>query len=182
MELATERRRVDEWFEGDRRTPLVLERRPERDVCSVLFPTRWSDLKFYLRCTVASIATNIPSSTLKIFLYRLLGAKIGRNVSLMPGVLLDPFYPWLIEIEDDAFLGVYCRVLTHEYTARNFRAGRVHIGRGAVIGAWATVRSGVAIGAEATVGFNSLVTRDVPDGETVLGVPARPVRSSAGNA
>jgi acetyltransferase-like isoleucine patch superfamily enzyme len=50
---------------------------------------------------------------------------------------------------------------------------------GAVIGAGATLLPGVRIGARAVVGAGAVVTRDVADGVTVMGVPARPVSRGA---
>ena len=48
--------------------------------------------------------------------------------------------------------------------------------RGASIGSNATILAGVTIGENSLVGAGSVVTRDVLDGETVAGVPARTVR------
>jgi len=47
--------------------------------------------------------------------------------------------------------------------------------RGASIGSNATIIAGVTIGENALVGAGAVVTRDVPDGVTVAGVPAKPV-------
>jgi acetyltransferase-like isoleucine patch superfamily enzyme len=97
-------------------------------------------------------------------------------------VVIDPLYPFLIELEDGCCLGMGCRLLTHEYTATSFRAGRIRIGKGSVIGAYAMIRSGVSVGSKATVGAMSFVNRDVPDGETVAGVPAKPLNCSREDA
>ncbi len=49
----------------------------------------------------------------------------------------------------------------------------VRIGRGADIGVNATILPGVTIGENAIVGAGAVVTKDVPAGATVAGVPAR---------
>jgi hypothetical protein len=49
----------------------------------------------------------------------------------------------------------------------------VHVGRFAVIGTNVTILPGLSIGADSLVSASSLVTRDVPDGQLVRGVPAK---------
>ena len=38
-----------------------------------------------------------------------------------------------------------------------------------------TILGGVIIGDKATVGANAVVTRDIPEGVTVVGIPAAPI-------
>lgn len=58
----------------------------------------------------------------------------------------------------------------------------VHIGKGAWIGANATILPGVTVGDGAVVAAASVVTRDVPAGTVVVGSPARVLRSVPGVA
>ena len=94
------------------------------------------------------------------------GCRIQNNVSLYDGVQLDA----------DVFLGPSC-VFTNVKHARahvsrkdSFEPTRV--GRGATIGANATIVCGTAIGAYAMIGAGAVVVRDVAPHSIVVGVPA----------
>lgn len=93
--------------------------------------------------------------------------KVQNNVSIYTGVTCD----------DDVFLGPSC-VFTNVVNPRSAinRRGSyqaTHVGRGASIGANATIVCGHNIGRYAFIGAGAVVTRDVPDYALVLGNPAR---------
>lgn len=54
-------------------------------------------------------------------------------------------------------------------------AGAVHLRRAATVGSGAIVLQGLTVGEDAIVGAGAVVTRDVGEGVTVVGSPARPV-------
>ena len=95
--------------------------------------------------------------------------KIQNNVSVYRGVTLD----------DDVFCGpsmVFTNVSTpRSHYPRREKFEATYVGKGASIGANATIICGVTIGQYAMVGAGAVVTKDVPDYTLVLGVPARPV-------
>ncbi len=118
------------------------------------------------------------------------GAKVGRNCNLGKGVYIDAgavvgdnvkiqnfvsVYRG-VEVSDGAFLGPSA-TLTNDLYPRSqvseWELVRTRIGKGASIGANATVVCGVEIGDYAMVGAGSVVTRDVPPHGLVYGVPAR---------
>lgn len=95
------------------------------------------------------------------------GVKIQNNVSVYRGVT----------IEDDVFLGpscVFTNVLNpraHVERKNEFRPTRV--GRGATVGANATIVCGHDLGEYCMVGAGAVVTSAVPAFALVIGVPAR---------
>ena len=95
------------------------------------------------------------------------GCRLQNNVSIFDGVVL----------EDDVFVGpsaVFTNVRTpRAAVSRKEALVATRVGRGATIGANATVVCGVSIGEFAFAGAGAVVTRDVPAHAVVTGVPAR---------
>ena len=86
-----------------------------------------------------------------------------------------------ITIGARAFLGARVLILTTNHRVGEYLADEtksVTIGADAWIGAGATIVPGVTIGPGAVVGAGSVVTKDVPAGARVAGVPARRIRTS----
>jgi UDP-2-acetamido-3-amino-2,3-dideoxy-glucuronate N-acetyltransferase len=95
------------------------------------------------------------------------GVRIQNNVSLFEGVIL----------EDDVFCGPSC-VFTNVVNPRSFISRKrefrkTHVGRGASIGANATILCGHDIGAYAFIAAGAVVTADVPAYALMIGAPAR---------
>jgi len=132
-------------------------------------------LWLHLRYGVVMTALALPWSWPKVFVLRLFGAVIGRDVYISQRAYVDPLYPQLLELGDGVLVGYDAKIFFHEITKRAYRVGRVRIGAGAIIGASAVLRPGVTIGARAEVGALTAVTRSIRDGDVVFGVPGKVV-------
>jgi acetyltransferase-like isoleucine patch superfamily enzyme len=96
--------------------------------------------------------------------------RIGKNAWIQSMV----YIPNGTVIEEDVFIGPNA-VITNDKYPPSKRLDPVVIRRGAVIGANATLVAGVEIGEGAVVAAGAVVTRDVPPGAVVAGVPAREI-------
>ena len=138
--------------------------------CDGPLPARlWFYAKAWLLLTVLKLAWNGP----KLKLLRHCGARVGHNVFISTDVWIDPTFPQLLTIEDDVMIGVGVKIALHEFRPREFRAGRVTIREGAVIGGFALIGHGVEIGEGAVVAGGAAVGRDVPAHRLAIGNPAR---------
>jgi acetyltransferase-like isoleucine patch superfamily enzyme len=106
-----------------------------------------------------------------------IGVRIGRHTKIQTGAYIAGW----TTIEEHCFIAPRVVTANDNYMGRTeerFRQrGGPLIRRGARVGANATLLPNVEVGAEAFVAAGSVVTRDVPPGQLVMGSPARIVRA-----
>jgi acetyltransferase-like isoleucine patch superfamily enzyme len=140
---------------------------------------------FWRRMIVLPLARTFPFATGRVWLYRAMGARIGRDVYVGFQVEMDTNHPELIEIGDHVTISHQCMLVTHMATDVDTplrrlypeRAAPVRIGTGAWLCVRALVLPGVTVGPNAVVGAGAVVTRDVPAATMVAGAPARAVKT-----
>ena len=99
---------------------------------------------------------------------------LGTDVEIGSHVKIQAFafVPEGVSILDDVFIGPGV-VFTNDKYPPSGKWEQTIVREGASIGANATILPGVVIGEYAKIGAGSVVTKDVPTGETWVGNPAK---------
>ncbi len=112
-----------------------------------------------------------------LFLYRLNAAVghlvIGRGADLGPGLVI--LHSFGIVINSNVRAGRNL-ILEHGVTIGAEKGQCPVLGDNVFIGAGAKIIGPVRIGSDVKIGANAVVTKDIPDGATAVGIPARVVR------
>ncbi len=112
-------------------------------------------------------------------------AEISPTARIEPGTFIGPraIVHTLARIEAHAILNSgsiiehECHIGVNSHIAPGaVLGGRVRIGDHTLIGLGARVLPNRRIGSRCTIGAGAVVTHDIPDGTTLVGVPARPIR------
>lgn len=132
--------------------------------------TRQRISKLYKNFGTAIHPSSIISPSVKIDE----GSVVMANVSINADTQIGKH----VIINTSASIDHDCRIDDFAHISPNASlAGNVFIEEGAHIGIGASIIQGVSIGKFATVGAGSVVIKNVPDGATVVGVPAKIIKS-----
>ncbi len=121
------------------------------------------------------LAYIVPGGTsLRPWLHRLRGAKIGNNVWISQMVYLDELHPEAVTIGDNCTIGVRTSIFTHFYWGprkADYNDGKVVIEKDVFIGPHCVILPNVHIGEGAVIKAGTVVTKDVPS-HTLWGPPS----------
>jgi UDP-2-acetamido-3-amino-2,3-dideoxy-glucuronate N-acetyltransferase len=95
---------------------------------------------------------------------------VGANTRIEGSVYISP----MTRIGKGVFIGP-AAVITNDPYPMSKRMIGVTIEDGAVIGGGSVIKAGVTVGKNSVVAMGAVVTKDVPPGVVVLGIPARVV-------
>lgn len=122
----------------------------------------------------------IPLKPIAFFLWKLFeaffGMRVNPHASIGPGLRIA--HSDCVHIGPHAVIGKNCDI-AHNVTigAAGFgKTGDPMLGDNVFVGTGATLIGKIRIGDHARIAANTLVTRDVPDGATVMGVPGQVVK------
>lgn len=139
-----------------------------------------------------------PIYSVKCFLLRLFGARLGKNVTIKPHVSIK--YPWKLLIGDNVWIGeevwidnlalvtlgnnscisqgamILCGNHNYKLSSFDLVVGEVTIDEGAWVGAKATVCPGVKMGNHSLLTVGSVATANLEEYWIYQGNPAKKLR------
>ncbi|HEX3722576.1 MAG TPA: WcaF family extracellular polysaccharide biosynthesis acetyltransferase [Nitrolancea sp.] len=145
------------------------------------------------------VRSQIPGSAHRRWVLRIFGARIGKGVTIKPGVRIK--FPWRLTVGDHSWLGEdvwidnlvevdigsHCCISqaaflctgNHDWTASSFdlRAEPIRIRDGAWIAARSVVAPGVTVGEGGVLAIGSVATRNLEAWSINAGSPAKKVGS-----
>lgn len=116
-----------------------------------------------------------PSAVLASNVQLLAGVQVMAGVIIQTSVVIDEnsIINTRVAIDHDSFIG------KHVHLAPGVTvSGGVSIGEGTFVGAGSTIIQGIKIAAHCIIGAGSVVTRDIPEVSTVMGIPARVIKNA----
>lgn len=156
---------------------------------------KWFEICWWL-VKVSLVQSKFPwPSSMRKWLLRLFGAKIGAGFYIRPSVNIH--FPWKLEIGDDVWIGegttilnlepviihsntalaheVYIAAASHDISSPTFgyKNEPITIESGVWLATRSYIGPGVTVGRNAVVAACACVVTDVPPGAIVGGVPAK---------
>ncbi len=136
---------------------------------------KWGLCGAFLKLVNVAFLDVITPSFLNIIYFRMIGAKVGKNVQINSVSINDP---WLLEIGDNSVIGGGASINCHTVERGKLILERVKIGRNCTIGAQSLVWPGCEIGDGSILSTKSVLKKRSKVGEKQIwkGNPAKNIR------
>ena len=136
---------------------------------------KWGLCGAFLKLVNVAFLDVVTPSFLNIIYFRIIGAKVGKNVQINSVSINDP---WLLEIGDNSVIGGGASINCHTVERGKLILERVKIGRNCTIGAQSLVWPGCEIGDSSILSTKSVLKKRSKVGEKQIwkGNPAQNIR------
>jgi len=151
----------------------VLKKNPPYYLNYPIILIIWKPIRKFINVV---IIPNIPFNFLRVWLYRLIGFKIGKNVFIGMKCYLDDVEPQNIIIGNNVTISYGCYFACHGINQKRTKIiieDNVYIGMRCNI---VSGKNGIRIKQGAIIGAASLVNKDVEKDDIVAGVPIRKIK------
>ena len=113
----------------------------------------------------------------KLF-YKILGAKIGKNVFINSPKLSDAY---LLELGDNVVIGGDASITCHIFEGNSLILGKIKIGNNVLIGAESYIMPGVTIEDNCNIGLKASIRKNktIPEKSMILSFPGTPAKKIA---
>ncbi len=110
--------------------------------------------------------------TIRPWLHRMRGVKIGKNVWISQDVYIDELHPDRLTIEDNSTIGLRTSIFTHFYWGpkRENGFGQVHIGKNVFVGPHCVILPHATLGEGSVIKAGSVISTHVQP-YTFIGPP-----------
>ena len=136
---------------------------------------KWGLCGAFLKLVNLTFLNFITPTFLNIFYFRLVGAKIGKNVQINSININDP---WLLEIGNDTVIGGSASINCHTVESGKLKLEKVKIGNKCTIGAKSLIWPGCEIGDKSVIAARSVLKKRTKVGSRQIwkGDPAINIR------
>ncbi len=136
---------------------------------------KWGLSGAFLKLVNLTFLDFITPTFLNVFYFKLIGAKIGKNVQINSVNINDP---WLLEIGDDSVIGGAASINCHVVESGKLILEKVKIGNKCTIGAKTLIWPGCEVGDKSVVAARSTLKKRTKVGSREIwkGDPAKNIR------
>jgi acetyltransferase-like isoleucine patch superfamily enzyme len=136
---------------------------------------RWMFINGLYMVAAITFMDFILLTPFSIIFFRLMGAKVGKNVQINSKKCFDLS---LIEIGDNVVIGGYATIMCHSFERGRLILRKVKIGKNVVLGLNSVVMAGAQIGEGAFITAGAILgkNKQVAAYSVYAGVPAEPIK------
>ena len=133
---------------------------------------KWGFICAFCKMVRLTFLDFVTPSFFNILFFKMLGAKIGKNVQINTININDP---WLIDIDDDVIIGGGSSINGHTFEYNQLILKPIILSKKVVVGASVIIWQGVEIGENSAIAAQSLILKNtkIPNNEIWAGTPAK---------